>query len=262
MQKKDKNLQVLCILLIPVFWMCNDSVSSVNGNSFRERFENFSQTLESAYNNQSENELKSAFEMWQWALPPYTSNELSAFSDTVQQVYEIFREFYTPTDLERITNGYHENFETEYWYIVIQNSIKYAISETIDENSYLAGELSGKFNIEDFRPSKENLSFPFVYLSTQADSMIREFLYLPDGSLKSDHQERAIFLRQAMQLTHHHWIADYHKATMPIVSYMYMNSTFTKALVHFRVFYQFGGAYLERTEEGWRLVHSELLAIE
>ena len=65
-----------------------------------------------------------------------------------------------------------------------------------------------------------------------------------------------------MQLTHHHWIADYHKATMPVLSCLYVNSDLSQARINFRVFYQFGEAYIERTQTGWTLISSELTMIE
>ena len=70
------------------------------------------------------------------------------------------------------------------------------------------------------------------------------------------------FLRQAVQLNHHHWISDYQKATMPVVSQIYVDESLSHALVNFRVFYQFGEAYLERKNGGWKLLSSKLTAIE
>jgi len=73
---------------------------------------------------------------------------------------------------------------------------------------------------------------------------------------------RTQFLRQVMQLTHHHWFSDYHKATMPIASQVIFDKSLTKALITFRIFYQFGDAYLEKREGSWTLLSSRLTAIE
>lgn len=70
------------------------------------------------------------------------------------------------------------------------------------------------------------------------------------------------FLRKAIQLTHNHWMDDYHKVTMPIASYIYINEKLNKALVTFRVFYQFGNTYLEKLNNKWVIINSKITAIE
>jgi hypothetical protein len=255
-------LRIVVLFLIPVSWACKEEITSPNDSSSLRNFREIAQRLESAFQHQSQDELKAVFEAWQETIPPYTSEEMVALSDTIQQVYAIFQEFYSPTDLDRITGGAHENFETDFWYIVVQNNTRFAVLDTSLEHLPYPGGIVEEAQILDFRPPQGDLPFPVVYLSTQADSMIYQFLYQPDGTPELDHRDRVNFLRQAMQLTHHHWINDYHKATMPIVSVMYLNDSLTQARVDFRVFYQFGETYLERKDTGWTIISSELPMIE
>lgn len=255
---------LLIIVVVTVLNSCNSASTSPEtsqGNSLKN-FSGIANQLEHAYQNGSQSALDTVFTAWQKIIPPYSAGEYTSFSDTIQQVYSIFQSFYSPTDLNRITNGAHENFEMVFRYIVVQNSLNFAVVDTIPQYYYYKGVTIWEGAIPDFRPQLNELNFPVVYLSAQADSMIYRYLYQPDGTLKQDHQQRVDFLRKAMQLTHHHWIDDYHKATMPIVSHIYMNEEFTQALVTFRVFYQFGQAYLERSNDKWTLIHSELTAIE
>ena len=225
-------------------------------------FSKIAQQLEHAYQLGSQSSLDTVFTAWQQIVSLYSPDEITRFSDTVRQVYNIFQISYCPTDLDRITGGEHENFETDFRYTVIQNSLNFAIVDTNPQYYYYRGVTISERIISDFRPQSNETSLPVVYLSAQADSMIYQYLYQSDGTPKPDHQQRVAFLREAMQLTHHHWINDYHKATMPIVSNIYMNEMFTQALVTFRVFYQFGQAYLERSNNRWNLIHSELTGIE
>jgi hypothetical protein len=227
-----------------------------------EDFNKIAQQLERAYQSGSQSALNTVFKMWQETIPPYSSDVFNSFSDTIQQVYNVFQSFYCPTELNRITGGEHENFETDFRYIVAQNSLEFAVVDTNPQYYYYMGVTSWEGSIPDFRPHSNEAAFPVVYLSAQADTMIYKYLYQADRTPEPDHQQRVTFLQKAIQLTHHHWISNYHKATMPIVSKIYMNDMFTQALVMFRVFYQFGEAYLERANNKWILFHSELKSIE
>ncbi len=251
----------IAFLTLILSYGCRDKIIEPDESTIKYSFDEIARQLEVAYQNNSQKGLDSVFEMWQNAIPTFTENQKNSFPDTVCEIYNIFEEFYTPEDLNRITGGYHENFETDFRYIVVQNSIEYAVTDTNPEFYYSKGVELINNQITDFRPQPP-VNFPFVYLSTEADSMIYRFLYQPDGTPEPDHSERISFIRQAIQLTHHHWINDYHKVTMPIVLKIYIDKSLSQALIIFRVFYQFGNAYLERTNGKWKLVYSVLTAIE
>lgn len=245
-----------------LFWKCSDKIISTDDPALSEDFNKIAQQLERAYQSGSQSALNTVFKMWQQTIPPYSSDVINSFSDTIQQVYNVFQSFYCPTELNRITGGEHENFETDFRYIVVQNSLNFALVDTNPQYYYYRGVTILERTIPDFRPLPNEAAYPVVYLSAQADSVIYNFLYKSDGSPEPDHKQRLAFLQEAMQLTHHHWISDYHKATMPIVEHIYINESLTQALVTFRVFYQFGQSYLERLNNRWILIHSELSGIE
>jgi hypothetical protein len=262
--KMIRHIISLLAIIVVVLNSCKSTATSPEispGNSLND-FNEIANQLERAYQRGSQGALDTVFTAWRQVIPSYTIDEINSLSDTVRQVYDVFRSFYSPTDLNRITGGEHENFETDFRYIIVQNSLYFAVVDTNPRYYYYKGVKSWEGVVPDFRPWPDETAFPIVYLSTLADSMIYQFLYQPDGTPKPDHLQRVDFLREAMQLTHHHWIDDYHKATMPIVSHIYLNESLTEALVTFRVFYQFGQAYLERSNNGWVLIHSELTAIE
>ncbi|MGK9475813.1 hypothetical protein [Melioribacter sp. OK-6-Me] len=251
---------ILSLTLILSFG-CRDKIIEPDESVIKSGFDEIARLLEVAYQNNSLEGLDSVFAMWQNLLPPFNENQKNSFPDTVREIYNIFEEFYTPEDLNRITGGYHENFETDFRYIVVQNSIEYAVTDTNPEFYYYKGVELINNQITDFRP-QPSVNLPLVYLSLEADSMIYRFLYQSDGTPEPDHSERISFLRQAIQLTHHHWVDDYHKITMPIVLKIYIDKSLSQALIIFRVFYQFGNAYLERTNGKWQLIYSDLTAIE
>lgn len=262
MSHKQRILNVLLLLGLTLFSSCNGDIASFTEQPSSQDYSQLAELLEHAYQQHSQDTLNIFFESWMNILPAYTPKQIATFSDTVRQIYSIFRKFYSPTDLDRLTGGNHENFETDFRYIVVQNSMRYAVVDTSPRYYFYQGVTSYEKQIQDFRPAQGNLPFPVIYLSTQADSIVYHFLFQPDGTPRADHQGRVDFLRQAMQLTHHHWISDYHKATMPIVSQIYMDEPLKQALVNFRIFYQFGEAYLEKKDGDWTLISSKLTAIE
>ena len=217
--------------------------------------------LNTAYSDSSQAMLDVFFEAWRDTLPALTQNEIQALPDTSKLAYNIFYEFYTPANLRRLTGGTHENFETDFRYIVVQNNISITVVDTLPQYYYYEDVIVSTKTIDDFRPVIKSQGFPAVYLSTEMDSLIKDFLLEPGDDYEEEYR-RVEFLRKAMQLTHHHWIRDYHKGTMPVASAIYINDTFDKAMVSFRVFYQFGSALFELHENDWVLTHSELSAIE
>lgn len=260
---KNVNIKsTIYTLAVVLFWSCSVEETPAGRQAVVSEFIDIEQQLEHAYSEGSQKALDTVFLMWEEKIPRLSFKEISMLSDTVGQIYEIFREFYTPEDLNRVTGGAHENFETNFRYIVAQNSLEFAVVDTNPKYYFHRGVTIRERTLQDFRPTPDETVFGVVYLSSSADSMIYRYLYQPDGSPEPDHLQRVAFLRQAIQLTHHHWIMDYHKATMPIASHIYVNETLTEALVTFRVFYQFGNAYLEKEDKEWVLVHSELTMIE
>lgn len=238
------------------------SNNSTGTGSTELSYAHLSETLKSAYSHDSQEQLDTFFEDWSKLQPPITPDEFATLSSVEQEAYRLFEKFYSPEDLNRLTHGEHENFESDFRYIVIQNRLEVAVADTNPQFYYYRGVQSTQHTITDFRPELPNLEYPSVYLTEQADSIIYDFLFTADSTHQEDTSERASFLRQAMQLTPHHWIVDYHKFTMPHADFMVFNDEYTKAVVLFRVFFQFGDAYFEKENGNWILKHSELTAIE
>ena len=250
-------IKFIGICSIGWFMACDPTTSSLNEINTHH----LGNQLEKAYQSDSEAMLKDFFKTWKAGIPAYSDVEIADFSKEVRQVYAIFKEFYSPTDLGRITNGTHENFETQFKYIVVQNQLNYAIVDTNPDYYFYEGVEKIDKKISDFRPPCNDLDLPVVYLTDEMDSLIYAFFF-DEGTAKDDFGDRVDFLRQFMQLTHHHWVPEFHKATMPNISTIIFNETFDKARVSFRVFYQFGHANLDYENGRWVLKESKLTAIE
>lgn len=249
-------MSFFCLLVIS----CNNNLSGPDSRKLS--YELLSETLEKAYQQESQEQLDTFFEDWDEMIEPISSDEFIAHAEVEQEAYRLFVQFYTPDNLDRLTNGEHENFETGFRYIAVQNKLEIAVADTNPKYYYYRGVNISEYSIDNFRPELPNLASPAVYLTEEADSIIYYFLFDPDSTYRDDSSERAEFLRQAMQLTPHHWITDYHKYTMPHAGRIIFNETYAKALIQFRVFFQFGDAYFEKENGNWVLKESELTAIE
>jgi len=221
-----------------------------------------SKVLEKAYEKNSQALLDTFFTTWNKLLPAYSSNEAAAQSDTIYHAYKVFQEYYSPLNLSRLTDGQHETFKSDFRYLVVQNKLRIAVADTNPRFYYHYGVTVKETLDEYFRPKINIQGMPSVFLSPATDLIIYFFLFNPDSSLREDYHTRSEFLDKAMQMINHHWIRDIFKITTPNASSITFNKSFTKALVHFRVFYQFGEAYLERKNGDWKLIDSKLTAIE
>lgn len=264
LKKKQALSNISLLICLIIIISCGHQSTSPEPNHYSSNLNyiQLSEKLDNAYEHNSQTLLDSFFVVWDEILPSYTPQEVSTFSFNIIEAYKVFIEYYSPTNLSRLTEGQHENFETDFRYVIIQNGLEIAVADTNPIYYYYRGVNITKTYIKDFRPQINISEYPSVYLSSRADSIIFHFLFNPDSTYKDDHADRVAFLRQAIQLTHHHWIRDYHKVTMPHAFNIIFNDSLTKALVHFRVFYQFGEAYLERSEGWWTLISSKLTAIE
>ena len=74
--------------------------------------------------------------------------------------------------------------------------------------------------------------------------------------------ERQVFLNKYLNVIYGHWGGYWHLETHPEVSLIIMNPSLTKAILHFRLVYQGGEAYLENKDGEWKLVESKLTWIE
>lgn len=249
-------------LICMVITLISCTSNSTGSDSTELSYAILSETLESAYVENSQEQLDTFFEDWDDMISPISPDEFTTLSKTKQEAYRLFEKFYSPDDLNRLTHGEHENFESDFRYVVIQNRLEVAVADTNPQFYYYRGVQLTQHTIADFRPKLPKLEYPSVYLTEEADSVIYNFLFTADSTHQQDTSERASFLQQTIQLTPHHWIVDYHKFTMPHAQYVVFNENYTEALVLFRVFFQFGEAYFEKEDENWMLKHSELTAIE
>jgi len=186
--------------------------------------------------------------------------------DSLQVVYDVYKEFFSPWDLARICNSEFGNdiYENNDYY-VIQNSISYDFAfRDSPKNTY---------SINDFKPTIVNDDKKTLYLTGKYESAIHCFLggnYIPtcDSTIvtpdfsSEDAYDRYVFMNEYLKFIHDHWVTAWHLETHPMVERISFNGEKDSAIVFFRVAYEGGEAVLGLEEEEWTIVDHYMTWIE
>jgi len=101
-----------------------------------------------AYRTNSSEELEQCFNNWVRESAPISPAEMSKLNDTVREVYQVFREFYNPLEIERIGGsewGNHVYDKSKYF--IVQNEIRVGFVENLGKDTLLLQEFSGRHRI-------------------------------------------------------------------------------------------------------------------
>lgn len=218
--------------------------------------------LDSAYATNDTALLDTFLSRWAGELSSLTPAEQEALSDTVAAAYAAFRAFYHPEQLSLVTGGTHEFGQDSLSFAVVQTSLTVGVSDTVSSERLYMSPATSWDTVSDFRPAVDIGSVEPLFLSPAYEALLTSFLLDSAGQYYTDSQERAAFLTQRINIFHHHWVPGWHLLTAPSVSGMLLDTTLTRAMLSFRVFYQFGEAVLEKGPAGWRIVRSELTGVE
>jgi len=186
--------------------------------------------------------------------------------DSVQDVYEVYKEFYSPWDLGRISESeFGDNIYSGYSHYVIQNTIKY--------NYNFRSYSSEHFTLNDFRPSIKNDTVHVYYLKEDYANALNcflgsEYLSLGSGNIMSpalpdgESYLRYKFLNNYLFFFHGHWGNYWHFETHPEVERISFNAERDSAQVHFRLGYQGGEVILGKKEGNWIITDHYMTWIE
>ncbi len=186
-------------------------------------------------------------------------------ADSLQDIYDVYREFYSPWNLARISDSeFGPNIYNGVKYYIIQQSISY----NYDFRSY-----SGNyFTINDFRPVINNDTINILYAKKDYISALECFLGTGYLEFNEDNMiptlpyeeinRRHNFLNKYLTFFHGHWGNYWHMETHPEVGSISFNKTKDSALVNFRLGYQGGEAVLGKENNKWIVVDHYMTWIE
>jgi hypothetical protein len=190
----------------------------------------------------------------------------SNIPDSLKDVYDVYKEFYSPWDLARIS-------ESEFGHDIYKNVTYYIIQSTCRYDYYFRNYGNEFQTITEFRPSIKNEAINLLYLSPVYESAINCFLgseYIPAGYYnimtpalpQGESYLRYEFLRNFLRFFHGHWGNYWHLETHPEVERISFNITKDSAQVFFRLGYQGGEVILGRDSVNWIIVDHYMTWIE
>lgn len=186
--------------------------------------------------------------------------------DSIEHVYDVYKEFYSPWNLDRILesefgNNVYEGLD----FYVIQTSIEYTYS--FREWNHI------RHSIDDFKPSIMKEDVHVLYLTSTYESAINCYLGADNSGFSlcyslyppipfEEMSARASFLGKHLDFFRGHWGNYWHLETHPEVEHIAFNTTKDSAQVHFRFGYQGGEVILGKDDHGWNIVDHYMTWIE
>lgn len=221
--------------------------------------------LMAAYELNSSEKLKSLIDNWGNSVHPYQYSVLK--NETERDIYKIFKEIYSPFNIDKL--GWHEwgsSMYEGYDYIVVQNRVDY-------DFEYGTDAWPKPDSVTDFRPDIHFGGVTTLYLAKEYDIAINVFLgseFNPLGTggimnpavPSEESAARYNFLKQYLAIIPGHWGGYWHIETHPEVSRIRFDLERKRAKASFRVGYMFGDALLEKNDDKWDIVSSEINGIE
>lgn len=232
--------------------------------------------LEKAYKNKSQNHFSQFLQKWQDESTPITS--LVSLSDLKKDVYEIYKDFYNPYNLQRIGTGEWGNeLYSDVEYVVIQNSIFINTYKTDSLNFGIFTNtdslIQSKDSIINFRPELQFEQAKTLYLLPKYQIVINKFLgsksfplgfggIMNPSRARGKSAKRLDFLNKKLKIIHGHWGGYWHIETHPEVFSIDFNNDKTIAKVNYRLVYQGGEAVYIKQNNEWKLKDAHLTWIE
>jgi hypothetical protein len=204
--------------------------------------------------------LKNILEDWKNEFTPNTNIPVS-----LQFVYDVYKEFYRPWDLGRISESeWGDNIYEGYSYYIIQSSIKYDYESTFSTDSKFSSNI---YTIEDFRPEIANDTINLLYLTNTYANAINCFLdvdyeYIKSSPTAKESYAKYSFLNNYLFFFQGHWKNYWKIETNPFVERMSFNKAKDKVRVDFILGYQGGEAILEKNGDDWEIVDYYMTWIE
>lgn len=209
---------------------------------------------------------------WNRIVQPNFDNFINQ-NDTINAVFSVYREFYTPLDLLKLGKWEWGNkLNSNSKYVVVQNKIFFSVlpNDNFDDFSW---KKSKKDSIVNFRPPINLDKNKVLYLTDEYARSISIFLgtestELGEGNIMSpsraegESRKRYEVLRTYIPILHGHWGGYWYLQTHPDIRVIIFNKALTKAKIDFRVGYQGGEAMLERIGNKWIIKESKTTWIE
>ncbi len=215
--------------------------------------------LMDGFNRSSSRELKDFLDEWSEEYHIETH-----IPDSLKDVYDIYKEFYSPWDLDRITGGeYKGDAYADIIYYIIQSTISY------DHNLDTSG--TGEKTIYDFCPEISNETKILLSLTERYSSVINCFLgsdtafwdySKSETSIENDSEIKYEYLSSHLKFQAGHSGNYWHIKTHPVVSMISFNESMDSAQVYYYISNRGGEVIMGKEDGKWEIVDSYLTWIK
>jgi hypothetical protein len=204
-----------------------------------------------------------------------TDSEYNGLMKFEKCVYDIFEDFYNPLNLEKYGDFiYGNSLYEKSQYLVVQNSIEVRIVDfNLDTLDYLIvnkietkKQFLSNLKILNFRPRinsnvkilYKNSIFNFYFIPF----FTNDFVLFADGDIMSPAKaiglalEKQKYIDKYFRIMPKHWRDGWHLTTHPFVEKVYLNKTYDRALVFFRIVNEGGYSLYIKSAEKWKQLDS------
>ena len=215
--------------------------------------------LMDGFNRSSSRELKDFLDNWAVEYEVKTH-----IPDSLEDIYAIYKEFYSPWELSRITGDEYEgDAYPEIMYYIIQSTILY------DHDFDTTG--TNIMTVNEFHPGISNETKILLSLTERYSSVINCFLgsdttFWNDSksiaAMENDSDLRYEYLSSYLKFQPGHWGNYWHIKTQPAVSRISFNEPMDSAVVYYYISSRGGEVIMGKEEGEWKIVDSYLTWIE
>lgn len=239
-----------------------------------------------AYNSKDKQEMDMYFKRWNEESQKMIKTTYS--SDEEKNVYEVFKAFYDPFNLEGIKeldDRYKYGLNSGSNYTAIQDNIRYVVDkegdfftpiginkgwqrrydylpeEYIKEDGLKTVKKENIKTINDFRPEVNIDKSGVLYFTSDYYNAFKAFLGKYEAPMPMQQTKKYNEMREYIPILCGHW-SGWHLDTHPYVYRILLNKDMTRAAIEYRVEYRGGAAELEKEDGVWKIVKNDLTWIE
>ena len=234
-----------------------------------------------AYRANSTEQLDSFFLYWRTRIPSLDERSLAGSSDTVQNIYGVFKAFYTPLDIQRLGGSeWGNDIYGKVRYLLVQNRILYGFTDSLmkgevdtPDASNFPPQADHYDTFREFRPVVNFTSPRIVILTPTYERMLSAFLgdkhnplgkggIMNPAAAAGESARRKAFLEKMIKIWYGHWGGYWQLSSYPYAGSIVFDRTMKRAVVNFSMVYEGGYAYLKKVNGAWVLIKAKRTWIE
>ncbi|HEX3023280.1 MAG TPA: hypothetical protein VHP81_12920 [Lachnospiraceae bacterium] len=226
------------------------------------------------------------FEFWNEESTKRTREE---YRDVVEEnLYKLYKAFFQPYNMEPLVDEQFMGYAGKEVralnkvapYLVTQKQLPYTIQDISTMEDYLSGKgfspsipRDERKTLYNFYPSVDINPEKVLHLTEKYEKDLNRFLGTRDPSLMSDtrketeseraeRERRKLFIQNYIPVLYGHWGGYWHLSTHPEVGLIILDRNLDRAVVEYRIGYNFGFAEYRISNGNWEFVRATMNGVE